>query len=114
MFLDDLCQKDQTLVALDSGQDILGNISPGNHILKVLPKPSDTVFKHSYKYNKNGAKFLAKDALISLPLMRIMVHENGHIYQGQKIESYMLSCDEMEQDCLNFFHVVFIVALCST
>jgi ubiquinone/menaquinone biosynthesis C-methylase UbiE len=43
-----------------------------------------------------------------------MIQENSCIYQGQKIESYMLPCDEMEQDCLDFFHAVFKVALCST
>lgn len=111
VLLHDLCQKYQTSVASDSSQDILGNVSPGNQLLNVLPEPSDTVFKHSYIYNKKGAKFLAKDALSSVPLTRTMIQENGRIYQGQKIESYMLPCDKMEQDRLDFFHAVFMVAL---
>lgn len=109
--LDDLCQKHQTSVASDPSQDILENVYPGNQPIMLLPEPSDTVFKHSYIYNKKGAKFLAKDALRSVPLTRTMVEENGRIYQGQKIESYMLPCDEMEQDRLDFFHAVFRVAL---
>lgn len=114
MCLDDLCQNDQTPVASDSSQDILGDVSPGNQLLKVLPEPSDTVFKHSFIYNKTGAKFLAKDTLSSHSQKRTMIQENGRIYQGQKIESYMLPCDETEQDRLDFFHAVFKVALRST
>lgn len=91
--LDDLCQKNQTSVASDSSQDILGKVYPGNQLIKI---PGATVFKHSYIYNKKGAKFLAKDALSSVPLTRTMIQENGRIYHGQKIESYMLPCDEME------------------
>lgn len=111
VLLDDSCQKDQTSVVSDSSQDILGNVSPGNQLLKVLPEPSDTVFKHSYIYNKKGARFLAKDSLSGVSLTRTMIQENSRIYQGQKIESYVLPCDEMEQDCLDFFHTVFMVAL---
>jgi SAM-dependent methyltransferase len=43
-----------------------------------------------------------------------MIQENSRIYQGQEIDSYMLPCDEMEQDRLDFFHAVFIVAMRST
>ncbi|PWY91857.1 hypothetical protein BO94DRAFT_461987, partial [Aspergillus sclerotioniger CBS 115572] len=32
--------------------------------------------------------------------------ENRCIYQGQGINSYILPCDEMEQDCLNFMHTL--------
>lgn len=112
--LDDLCQKDQTSVASDSSQDILGIVYPWDHSIKVLPEPSDTVFKHSYIYNEKGAKFLAKDALSSVPLKRTMIQQNGRIYQGQKLDSYLLPCDEMEQDRLDFLHAVFMLALRST
>jgi hypothetical protein len=103
VLLDCLCQKDQASVASDSSQDLHGNVSPRSQLLEVLPEPSDTVSKHSYIYNKAGVKFLAKDALSSVPQTRAMTQENGPIYQGQKIESYMLPCDEMEQDRLDFF-----------
>jgi hypothetical protein len=90
----------------DSSQDIHGNVSPGSQSVEVLPEPSETISKHSYIYNKAGAKSSAKDALSSVPQTRTMTQENGPIYQGQTIESYMLPCDEMEQDRLDFFHAV--------
>jgi hypothetical protein len=99
---------------LDLIQDMLGKASPRNQLLKVLPEPSDTVFKHSDIYNKKGARFLAKDALSGVSLTRTMIQENGRIYQGHKLESYMLPCDEIEQDHLDFFHAVFMVALRTT
>ncbi|KAE8334975.1 hypothetical protein BDV24DRAFT_15471 [Aspergillus arachidicola] len=45
---------------------------------------------------------------------RIIIQEHGRICQGQEIKSYMIPCDKMEQDHLNFFHAVFMAALHST
>ncbi|PWY95762.1 hypothetical protein BO94DRAFT_600357 [Aspergillus sclerotioniger CBS 115572] len=40
-----------------------------------------------------------------------MCQENGRIYQGQGINSYILPCDETEQDCLDFMHALVMKAL---
>ncbi|KAI3014806.1 hypothetical protein CBS147347_11413 [Aspergillus niger] len=106
-------QDDHLKAATDSGQHISGKILQVHRDPKLVAEPSGTFPLLRYIYNKKGAAFLAKNALgrsCGLPTRR-MFQENGRIYQGQGIDSYLLPCDEMEQDRLDFMHALVMKAL---
>lgn len=99
--------------ATDPDQSISGNIFPEKRLSKLVTEPSGTFPLLRYIYHKKGPEFLAKNALGSSRslLARRLVQENGRIYQGQGIDSYILPCDEMEQDRLDFMHALVMKAL---
>ncbi|GLA67432.1 hypothetical protein AtubIFM54640_010751 [Aspergillus tubingensis] len=111
--LGDLNQNGYLKAATDSAQNISGDICQGSRLSRRVTGPSGTFALLRYVYNRNGAAFLAKNALDSARslLARRLVQENGRIYQGQEIDSYILPCDETEQDRLDFMHALVMKAL---
>ncbi|GIC88724.1 uncharacterized protein Aud_005122 [Aspergillus udagawae] len=97
--------------ASDSDRDVLGNAFPDNRPLKVVCDSSGILSLVANVYNKEGAEFLAKDTRGSAHQIRTAIQENGRIYQGQGTGSYMLPCDELEKDRLDFIHTMVMKAL---
>ncbi|KAH8424211.1 class I SAM-dependent methyltransferase [Aspergillus melleus] len=84
---------------------------PDNLPLKVVCDSSGILSLVANVYNKEGAEFLAKDTRGSAHQTRTAIQENGRLYQGQGTGSYMLPCDEIEKDRLDFIHTMVLKAL---
>lgn len=88
--------------ASDSDRDVRGI---------VFPDSSGILSLVANVYNKEGAEFLARDIQGGAHRIRAAVQENGRIYQGQGTRSYMLPCDELEKDRLDFLHTMVMKVL---
>lgn len=93
--------------ASDSDGDMFGNAIHTNLLPKHTPEPTWI----PYVYNREGAEYLAKDIRGCARRTGNTIPENGRIYQGERIENYMLPCDEKEQDRLDFIHTMVMNAL---
>ncbi|KAL5365107.1 S-adenosyl-L-methionine-dependent methyltransferase [Aspergillus floccosus] len=99
--------------ASDSDRDMLGKAFPDNRPLKFVCDSNGILSLVANVYNKEGAEFLAKDKQGSAHQTRTAIQENGRIYEGQGTGSYMLPCDELEKDRLDFIHTMVTKALSS-
>lgn len=110
-YMGDTCPNGQSKSTFSADHDSIGNGDHENQPPKLVRKRNGTSLVVSHIHNKMGAEFLAKSCG---SVTRIAVQENGRTYQRQGIDSYILPCDEMEQDRLDFMHALFKTALCST
>ncbi|KAL5359325.1 S-adenosyl-L-methionine-dependent methyltransferase [Aspergillus floccosus] len=78
--------------------------------LMVSEAPSQLLY-YLKRCNIEGALQLASNSLGATPQERKIVKENGRLYLGQAVNTYMLPCDEGEEDRLDFLHTVFMAAL---
>ncbi|KAG2418584.1 hypothetical protein HFD88_001685 [Aspergillus terreus] len=78
--------------------------------LMVSEAPSPSLY-YLRRCNVEGALQLASNSLEATPWVRKIVEENGRLYLGHAVSTYMLPCDEEEQDRLDFLHTVFMAAL---
>lgn len=77
--------------------------------LMVSEAPSQSLYIR--RCNVEGALQLASNSLEATLRERKIVEENGRLYLGHAVSTYMLPCDEEEQDRLDFLHTVFMAVL---
>ncbi|KAL5365881.1 S-adenosyl-L-methionine-dependent methyltransferase [Aspergillus floccosus] len=102
---------DHFKTASNSEEARFPRVPQDNRLLKLVSWPSGTLPLASSVYNRKGAEWLAKNALSIGLQTQERIQENGRIYQGQGIGSYLLPCDETELDRLDFMHALFVKVL---
>ncbi|KAF9882662.1 hypothetical protein FE257_005664 [Aspergillus nanangensis] len=93
-------------------QDIYQGILHDNELLNAPHQTSFFSATRSGVCLHNSAAYLAKCHLTTTQ-PQVLAPGIGRMYEGPENESYILPCDEQEQDRLDFFHAMFAVALSS-